>query len=147
MADRHDIQSMLSDLGKAHRDGAFSGDAARYPWQTGKPEVTGLALRRFGWVRVAVSLSAAAVVALLFVAPSLLSTPTVDSIAKNIPVLPEVVQEGPADFVLADNCDYNQDGVYDGRDIQAFNSRALEGSVEDLQLEREVFLRCLMSGT
>lgn len=143
---RHDdIQSWLNDLGTAHREGAFSSDAARYPWRTAQLEVTGLTQRRFAWVRVAVPLAAAAVVALLFITPSLLNTPTVDGLAKNIPALPEV-QKTPNDVVLAD-CDYNGDGVYDGRDIQAFNSKALEGSVEDIQLERDVFLRCLMSGT
>ncbi len=148
MTDRpDDIQRLLNNLGKAHRDGAFSSDPARYPWQTAKPEVTGLARRRFAWARVAVPLSAAAVVAILFVAPSLLNTPAVDSLAKNIPVLPEVVQEGSAEVVLAENCDFNHDGVVNARDISAFNRRALEGSVEDLQLEEEAFLRCLLSGT
>ncbi len=149
MTDRpDDIQRLLNNLGKAHRDGAFSGDAARYPWQTAKPEVTGLARRRFAWARVAVPLSAAAVVAILFVAPSLLNTPAVDSIARNLPVLNEDVQKGPADVVLAEFCDYNQDGVSNGRDIQAFlKSRTLESSGEELRFEKEFFIRCLLSGT
>ncbi|MFH1419968.1 MAG: hypothetical protein ABII12_16970 [Planctomycetota bacterium] len=147
------METLLETLGKARRDGAFSSDAAQYPWQADQAKVISVAHRRLAWVRVAVPLAAAAAVAVLFVGPSLFETPAVEELAETIhtsvlPVHPEVLAEAPdqspttAETV---DCDYNGDGRVDGRDIQAFLSRVQEDAAGDLEIESEFLRRCLLS--
>lgn len=144
------MERMLNLLGKAHREGAFSGDAARYPWRTAEPEVASLTPRRFAWARVAVPLAAAAAVAVLFLGPPLWTPQAVNEVAEgtldtgNIlkPDQPVVVQP-VAETAEAVDCDYNGDGQVDGRDIQAFVD-SLKDTSGDPNLEVEYLQRCLL---
>ncbi len=149
MSDRHDdIQGWLTVLGQARRDGACTSDANRYPWRTAELEASRPALRRFAWVRVAAPLAAAAIVAVLFVVPALLRTPTSSQVAEApANVTPEGSPKAAladASETVADDCDFNHDGVVDGRDIKAFVERKLQGSDEDIRLETERLQRCLL---
>ena len=130
MTHRDDIQGWLVQLGKAHREVAFSSDAARYPWRTAELQANRPTHRRFAWVRVAAPLAAAAAVAVLFVVPSLFTDPVAEP---NVDVVAEAVtpEEPQATITVArdsaapcddykDDGDYNGDGVVDGRDIQAY---------------------------
>ncbi len=144
-----DIEQLLSRLAEAHRDGAFASDAVRHPWEAVQSRKASGG--RFGWVRVAVPIAAAAVIAIVFLGPSLLGTSAVrdmarDGLAVIQPDQPPTVAEGEL-AVASDehDCDFNGDGVVDGRDIQAFvdrlrvsNGAAMEKS-EELQ-------RCLLGG-
>jgi hypothetical protein len=146
------METMLATLGLAQRDGAFSCAAARYPWQSdGGNEAVSRRHRRLNWVGVAIPLAAAAAVAVLFVGPSLFDSKTVHQIARNIPATvmpsqPEVlaeVQPAATSSAEAADCDYNGDGVIDGRDIQAFVDR-LQQTGGDPDLQREYLQRCLL---
>jgi hypothetical protein len=144
------LQAMLGTLGEARRAGCFSA-AAGFPWQASEAKVTGLLRRRMSWVRVGLPLAAAAAVAVLFVGPSLVNTR--NSGDGTFAVLPngstpvevaELATAGPAaTSAFAENCDYNGDGVVDGRDIQAFVDRMKDGEGDPI-LEMEAFQRCLL---
>ncbi len=135
-----DIQGWLEHLGKAHQDGALSSDAARYPWRTVELAADRPTLHRFAWVRVAGPLAAAAVVAILFVVPSLSTAPLDNQVADK--VVESVTPEGPKAIIIAegptDPHDYNGDGRVDGRDIAAYMDHLRSGG-EDVGLETERF--------
>jgi len=104
-------------------------------------------------VRVAVPLAAAAAIAVLFVGPSLMNPKQVREIAGNLPVaMPSqaetiLVDAGTAPTTVhSDECDYNGDGVVDGRDIQGLLNfvNLHKDSVGDPQLEVERLQRCLL---
>lgn len=144
------LQAMLGTLGEAREAGCFAA-AAGFPWQSPQAKVTGLLRRRMAWVRVGLPLAAAAAVAVVFVGPSLVRTVnTVDRTSVMIPTgtqpleVAELATAGPAaTSATAENCDYNGDGVVDGRDIQAFIDRLRDGR-GDPQLEAEALQRCLL---
>ncbi len=153
MTHRDDIQGWLVQLGKAHREVAFSSDAARYPWQTAELQANRPTHRRFAWVRVAVPLAAAAAVAVLFVVPSVFTgqaaEPSVDVVAEAVtpegPKATIAVAGGltaPCDDYRGDG-DYNGDGVVDGRDIQA-HMDCVRRSGGDVGLETARFLHFLL---
>jgi hypothetical protein len=145
------LERILTLLGEADRDGAFSGGGDRYPWRAAEPEATSLSHRRFAWARVAVPLAAAAAVAVLFVGPSLWSPQVVHEVAENsldtdgilkpvqpaVPVAVATTREGG-------DCDYNGDGHVDGKDIQAFVT-SLKDVGGDPMLEAEYLRRCLLA--
>jgi hypothetical protein len=145
------METALSMLGKAQREGAFRGAGSRYPWEAAGGEVIGLRRRRFDWIRVAIPLAAAAAIGVLFVGPSLFETPAVDEIARSIPT--SVLPDQPEAFAEAQpvvatsaqtiDCDYNGDGQIDGRDIQAFVDR-VQSTGGDLKLESDYLQRCLL---
>ncbi len=145
------LERILTLLGEADRDGAFSGGGNRYPWRTAEPEAASLSHRRFAWARVAVPLAAAAAVAVLFVGPSLWSPQLVHEVAENIldadgilkPVQPAVA-DPVATTTESGDCDYNGDGHVDGKDIQAFVS-SLKDVGGDPLLEAEYLRRCLLA--
>lgn len=149
------IESMLETLGKAHQDGIFAASPS-FPWTSPSPrlKVTGLDPRQrsLRWLRVGAPLAAAAAVAVVFVLPNLsstrktvsqtnqfvqLSTPTVHVAELATPV--KSAQSAPTE-----QCDYNGDGVVDGRDIQAFVKFRMEGAERNPQLEAEYLQRCLL---
>jgi len=150
--DPHNSQMVqqLALLGEAHREGAFSDDAVQYPWQTAKPEVSRLTHRRFAWARVAVPLAAAATVAVLFVGPRLWEPQVVHEMAENAldtgvfekPEQPLTAESVPT-TVEAVSCDYNGDGLVDGKDIQAFVS-SLEEAGGDPSTAAKYLQRCLL---
>jgi len=149
------MESLLGTLGEARRDGAFSSVDGRYPWQASQPEAKRFTRRRLAWARVVMPLTAAAAVAVVFVGPSLFETPAVHEIAEMpavvLPDQPEAfadavaVTTSTAD-IAAFECDYNDDGQVDGRDIQAFVDRVRDAGL-DLDLEREYFQRCLLGNS
>lgn len=152
MTHRDDIQGWLVQLGKAHREVAFSSDAARYPWQTAELQADRPTHRRFAWVRVAVPLAAAAAVAVLFVVPSVFTEPVAEP---NVDVVVEAVtpEEPEATIAVASGLtapsglsgdfDYNGDGELDGRDIQAYLDW-VQRSGGDVGLETERFRDSLL---
>src|SRR5438105_2846863 len=121
------LESLLETLGQARRDGVFSASASQYPWQVAAAQKADRRTAQFGWLRVAVPLAAAAAVAVLFVAPSLQKSRSVAPIAGSLNINPssETAQhmadaEKSLPSAATFDCDYNGDGVIDGRDIQAF---------------------------
>ncbi|GJQ25756.1 MAG: hypothetical protein HBSAPP02_07880 [Phycisphaerae bacterium] len=143
------LQALLGTLGEAREAGCFAA-AAGFPWQSPQAKVTGLLRRRMAWVRVGLPLAAAAAVAVLFVGPSLVKTVNTVDRTSVIPTgtqpleVAELATAGPAaTSAMAENCDYNGDGVVDGRDIQAFIDRLRDGR-GDPQLEAEALQRCLL---
>lgn len=144
------MEHLLAQLGKAHREGAFSDAAARYPWRTAEPEATGPARRRFAWSHVAVPLVAAAAVAVVFLGPTLWSPHTVLEVAQNDlaidalakPELPASAQPTATTSNVVE-CDYNGDGCVDGKDIQAF-VETVQGTGRDSRREAEYLQRCLL---
>lgn len=152
MSQRTDnLELLLTKLGQASREGALVSEAGRYPWRTVEPEVIPLTNRRFAWVRMMVPLAAAAAVAVLFVGPALWNPQAAQDLADNVHAggsfaEPERPVETPQQPVAQDadvNCDYNNDGVVDGKDIQAWidSRRGTEG---DWTQEVEQFKRCLL---
>lgn len=144
------LEGMLATLGEARLGGAFLADAAPKPWQGVRTQVYSLSARRFAWLRVAAPLAAAAAVAIVFVGPSLLGTRTVQDMAGNSlvalgPHQPDVVADAGsiATTAQAPDCDYNSDGVVDGRDIQAFVNR-LQAAGGNPDLQSEYLQRCLL---
>lgn len=146
------LGTLLTKLGKAHQDGVFQSRVNPFPWLATEPDGSHLAVRRFAWVRVAIPLAAAAAVAVLFVGPTLWSPPVIKTLAENT-LATDVIAEpahpvsgtGTTTQVEALDCDYNRDGVVDGKDIQAMIDR-LNVIGGDPLLEKELFVRCLLSG-
>ncbi len=148
------MEQMLATLGEAHRQGAFSDDAAAYPWRTVAPEASSPTRRRFAWANVAVPLAAAAAVAVLFVGPSLWNSQAVIDVAQN-PVtvessvkpaeVPPAVEPATPTTDEAVDCDFNGDGQINGKDIQAFVS-SLEEVGADTILEAQYLQQCLLDG-
>ena len=142
------MENLLATLGQARQGGAFSKSAA-FPWQAVASQKAERNTRRFGWARVAVSLTAAAAVAVMFVGPNLRNSrqsPT----AMNSPItLPSETANQLADAgqpqanAATFDCDYNGDGVIDGRDIQAFVDR-LKDIHGDPRMQAEFLQRCLL---
>jgi hypothetical protein len=153
--DNRNLESWLVELGNARNDGAFTGSATRYPWQAAEPKVISLAHKRLAWVRFAAPLAAAAAVAVLFVGPSLFSTPGTDSTApaitglagtetKDVGSLAEVPAPTPEQ-----TCDFNGDGVVNGLDIQSLVDRAIRGGDDDpmaMAKATENLKSCLLLG-
>lgn len=153
------IEGWLTELGKARSSGAFSSDAGRYPWRKPEPKMIHLLHRRLAWARVAATFAAAAGVAVLFVGPSLFNHPSMPSGVRGVtgPSTPETGTNGaiavaPASTVGV-SCDFNGDGVVDGRDIQALvqhqlrqdpSDRSSTGSSEDLAKSAEQLRVCLL---
>ena len=153
MSQRTDnMELLLAKLGKAHQAGLFRAEAGTYPWQTAERDGSHLAIRRLAWARIAVPLAAAAAVAVLFVGPMLWNSQATHEVAMNVPASdldatpasPVATESAPAP-VAAESCDYNDDGVVDGKDIQAFLDR-LQDFDGDPLLEAEFLQRCLLSG-
>ncbi len=145
------LERLLATLGEAHRDGAFGGDAARFPWQAGEPGAQRPAQRRLAWLWVGAPLAAAAAVAVLFVGPSLFPRQAVREVARTLPTQllpehPEVLAAVDTTSATApDECDYNGDGVVNGEDIQALVKHLQESDGEgDPLLEAEMLQRCLL---
>jgi hypothetical protein len=142
------METLLARLGQARAEGAIRPGSPRYPWKAASP--VRRPTHRFGWVRVAVPLAAAAVVGVLFVGPSLMSPRQVREVAQNLPIsLPSETRHAVVDAepgAAADRsvvCDQNGDGVVDGRDIQPFMN-SLNDRPEAPQLQVEFFQRCLL---
>ena len=148
-----EMEHLLAELGRAAREGAFDASATMYPWRTAEPEAPRFTHRRFAWMRVAVPLAAAAVVAVLFVGPSLWHLETVREVAENVAATDSSTAKSeqpavPAEPVLTTthetlDCDYNGDGQVDGNDIQAFVNQ-LRDTKGDPILEAEYLKRCLL---
>lgn len=147
------IEGLLGTLGQAERDGVLSTSpapsATGYPWEAGSRADRPLA-GRFGWVRVAVPLAAAAAVAVLFVGPSLFQTRAVQDVARDglafvQPAAPEMVADAEAVTTASSKgeCDFNGDGVVDGKDIQAFLDRMHDFNGDPL-LQADRLQRCLL---
>lgn len=151
MTPQANLDSLLAQLGQAHRDGALAASAKAYPWLADRRSTASRSAARAGhrWVRVAIPLAAAAAVAVLFVFPSLLGTRSVNETARNglAGVNPETNTFADAEPAATQgrspDCDYNGDGVIDGRDIQALVDR-LRDSDEDPALKAEKLQRCLL---
>ena len=147
-----DLDSLLAQLGQAHRDGALASPAKAYPWRADRRSTASRSAARAGhrWVRVAIPLAAAAAVAVLFVFPSTFGTRPDSELAQDglAGVNPETANlfadaEPAATQGRSPDCDYNSDGVIDGRDIQALVDR-LRDSDEDPALKAEKLQRCLL---
>jgi hypothetical protein len=151
MASQHDnLQSMLEVLGKAQQDGVFSASPC-FPWTKPTLRVTGLEHRRLWWLRMGAPLAAAAAVAVVFVGPNLITRKTVGRTDSSVLTSSTPVQVAelatPAKVAVsapAEHCDYNGDGVVDGRDIQAFVHTRMEGTEKSPQLEAEFLQKCLL---
>jgi hypothetical protein len=144
------IERLLSQLGEARRDGVFSAEQRPYPWQTLQPEANREAGGRFAWVRIAAPLAAAAAVALVFVAPGLLGDRAVhEAVQDGIAVLqtdePAIVADAGDVTTKASglHCDFNGDGLVDGRDIQALVNR-MKDADGAFELEAEQLQQCLL---
>lgn len=144
------LEGLLTTLGQAHREGAFSVAARVYPWQSAEARTATFASNRFRWVRVALPLAAAAAVAVVFVGPSLFGTRAFDEMAKD--GLAAVHSDAPktiadAEAVTTANlkveCDFNGDGVVDAMDIQALIDRIPDTNGDPL-LQAERLQRCLL---
>jgi hypothetical protein len=146
----NNLESLLRTLGQARRDGVLSASAGRYPWQATAVRESQRRASRFGWVRVAIPLAAAAAVAVLFVAPSLMKSRQVSEVAGNLAAnLPSTTAQQVADAeksrssAATFDCDYNGDGVVDGRDIQAFLNR-LQDMPGAAEKKAEYLQKCLL---
>src|ERR1043166_4630349 len=144
----HDLETLLGTLGQARRDGAFS-KATACPGQTAASKASERSARHLGWLGVAGGLAAAAAVAVFFVGPNLRNSRQSQT-ALNSPIsLPsetanQLADAGkPQESAATFNCDYNGDGVIDGRDIQAFMDR-LKDVHGDPRLQAEYLQRCLL---
>jgi hypothetical protein len=144
------LESLLATLGQAQREGAFSAPAGRYPWQVAAARNAHKQAGRFGWVRVAIPLAAAAAVAVLFVGPSLMKSRSGRELAKSSPIaLPSETAQHMADAgkstsnAATFDCDYNGDGKVDGLDIQAFVNRRND-TAGDPALQAEFLQKCLL---
>lgn len=153
MSQRTDnLEQLLAKLGRAHQHGLFEAEVGKYPWHTADRDGSHLTIRRLAWARVAVPLAAAAAVVVLFVGPSLWNSTVTHEVAMNTPAtdlaeqpIHPVVAESAPTPVAAETCDYNGDGVIDGKDIQALVDR-LQDFDGDPILEAEYLQRCLLSG-
>ncbi|MBI5764175.1 MAG: hypothetical protein HZA51_11675 [Planctomycetes bacterium] len=149
-SDPRQLDALLATMGEAHRDGVFAARPACYPWKSAAARRADRQERRFGWVRVAIPLAAAAAVAVAFVAPGLTNKGRVQPIAGNLNVnLPSEsanqmadAEKSPTSAATFD-CDYNGDGTIDGRDIQAFVER-LNEMHGDPGRQAEYLQRCLL---
>lgn len=142
------MENLLVTLGQARREGAFSTSSA-CPWKAAASHRSERSAGRFGWARIAVPLAAAAAVAVLFVAPNLRNSRQSQT-ASNSPIsLPSETANQLADAgqpqasAATFDCDYNGDGVIDGRDIQAFVDR-LKDIHGDPRMQAEFLQRCLL---
>jgi len=147
------LEHLLATLGEAHHDGAFDGDATRFPWQTSRPGAERPTHRRFAWLWVGAPLAAAAAVAVLFVGPHFFPRQAARKVARTVPSRflpqhPEVLAAvGTTSAAAPDECDYNGDGVVNGEDIQALVKRLQDPDNDgDPLLEAEKLQRCLLGG-
>lgn len=130
------MEGWLKELGQARSQGAFAVSSGRFPWQKPEPKVLNFLHRRLAWARVAATFAAAAGVAVLFVGPSFIPSHGVTPVTPGVvaSLTPERSEEGhavPANLTVGVGCDFNGDGVVDGRDIQAFADRVNRGSFDD----------------
>ncbi len=144
------LDGLLVELGKAHRDGAFSSQAAAYPWLADRRSRASRSVHRWSWIRVAIPLASAAAVAIVFVVPNFLGTRAVQDMARD--GLSVVQTETPKTFADAEpatsqgrapDCDYNGDGVIDGRDIQALVDQLRDADGDPL-VKADHLQRCLL---
>ena len=123
--DNNPLEGLLHTLGQARSDGVFSADASPQPWKAARRQVIHMSARHFAWGRVAAPLAAAAALVAVVVGPSLWSTRAVPQMPQSHVAVsthqPETIADaGPiATTAQAADCDFNGDGVVDGRDIQA----------------------------
>lgn len=146
------MEGWLTELGKARSQGAFAGSSGRFPWQKPEPKVLNFLHRRLAWARVAATFAAAAGVAVLFVGPSFLHHQGAAQVASKVvsPLTPESSVEGPAvpaKLNVGVGCDFNGDGVVDGRDIQPLVDQMSRGRNGDAGNSAELpanFMLCLL---
>ena len=146
------MEGWLKELGQARSQGAFAVSSGRFPWQKPEPKVLSFLHRRLAWARVAATFAAAAGVAVLFVGPSFNHSHGVPSGASHVvtTLTPERSEEGlavPANLVVRAECDFNGDGVVDGRDIQPLVDQLSRGSHDGAGASAEVpakFMVCLL---
>lgn len=161
------IQALLTELGKAHREGAFSSQPAAYPWTgSAKLQLCNVApvsnrcsdagsripsrtSRRVHWVWRTVPLAAAAAVALVVAGPSLFNSDRTRDIARNPAVVDPIGDSHtsgpvPGTIVVASNdCeDYNGDGQVNGLDVAPLMIRISNGESQPQDAER--LARCLV---
>lgn len=146
------MEGWLKELGQARSQGAFAGSSGRFPWQKPEPKVLNFLHRRLAWANVAATVAAAAGVAVLFVGPSFIHSHGVTSVTPTVvsSLTPESSAEGhavPAKLNVEVGCDYNGDGVVDGRDIQALTdqmARRSQGNAEGSAELPAMFLACVL---
>ena len=146
------MEGWLKELGQARSQGAFEGSSGLFPWQKPEPKVLNFLHRRLAWARVAATFAAAAGVAVLFVGPSFIHhqgvTPVAPTVANSL--TPERSGEGhavPANLAVRVECDFNGDGVADGRDIQPLVDQLSRGSHGNGDGSAELppnFMSCLL---
>lgn len=139
------IQSLLQELGKAHKDGAFAVSSSAVPWKSPAPR----SVRRTGgilhWSLRTVPLAAAAAVALMVARPSWFRSADLPELADGTP---PVVPAGEAHAIIPvpeDDCvrfDFNGDGVANGHDVQGFIDGIATGRVSPQEAER--FAHCIV---
>jgi hypothetical protein len=144
------LERLLETLGDAQRDGVFAPQARVFPWEVAASKKADHRAARFSWVRVAIPLAAAAMVAVVFVAPNLMKRRQGQDIARTMPIhLPSETGQHMADAEKSPSsaatidCDYNGDGVIDGRDIQAFVTR-LQELQGDAEVQARHLQKCLL---
>jgi len=146
----NNMENALATLGQARRDGVFSAQPGQYPWQVAAKKKAEKRGRRLGWIRVAVSLAAAAAIAVLFISPNFTKSRQSNELASSLSInAPSETAQHLADAEKSTSnaatfdCDYNGDGVVDGRDIQAFVDR-LKDIHGDARLQAEFLQKCLL---
>ena len=140
------LEQLLGEVGQARKAGVFSSSFAAFPWQTkAQKQVV-----RFRAMRVAIPVAAAAAVAVLFLGPTLFKPKATNQVADSssaarLSVQPTVAPHFDAvpSTARSGDCDYNGDGVIDGRDIQAFVDR-LGTIAGNPRLEAEHLQQCLL---
>jgi len=146
------MEGWLKELGQARSQGAFAVSSGRFPWQKPEPKVLNFLHRRLAWARVAATFAAAAGVAVLFVGPSFIHSHGIPSGLSGVvsPLTPESSGDGqavPSILNVRVECDYNGDGVVDGREIQALVdlvNRGNGGDPADLAKSIEKLNHCLL---
>jgi hypothetical protein len=140
------LEQLLGEVGQARKAGVFSTATSALPWQSPAPKQ----VIRFKTIRVAIPVAAAAAVAVLFVGPTLLKPKATNQVADSssaarLSLQPTVAPQFDAfpSTARSGDCDYNGDGVIDGRDIQAFIDR-LGTIAGNPRLEAEHLQRCLL---
>jgi hypothetical protein len=151
------LEGLLTQLGRARKSGAFGTGSKAYPWQADRRSSASRSAHRFqrswSWARVAVPVAAAAAVAVLFVVPGLIGNHHDKAGNSFVGVSPEAPKSfadasstNPGRALTsgrAPDCDYNGDGVIDGRDIQALVDQ-LRDSDGDALIKADYLQRCLL---
>ena len=148
------LESLLTRLGEARSAGAFANTASAYPW-AGERKRTATSVIPAAWVRwarLAAPVAAVIVAAVVFGSTSFKSKAvprTADhnsatTILTHMPTVAHQQASAAPATQRSGGCDYNGDGVVDGRDIQAFitNLGSMSG---DLRPAVEQFQQCLLA--